>query len=240
MVMKRYIGSLSISLVIIVLFVTCLSLIKPEVKTEDLLAYEQVNETTTSSEETTTTTTSTTTERITTQVVRTTKREVVQGIGEIKGNVDITYLNMLNNELNKLPKYLLDSFVRLGWHIYVTDENIAKTYFGSKYSSVQGVTIYNDKVILIEKRNVAIKESTIHEFGHFVDYVTGFDSDTKYFKNIYEEEAQLFKSKISNSSCVRDEQELFAEGFFYLFKNPDVVPTRTKTFIESKMRELNK
>ena len=145
----------------------------------------------------------------------------------------------MSNLLNKLPKYLLEAFVNKGWHIYVTDENIAKTYFGGKYSSVQGVTIYTDKVILIEKRSTAIKESTIHEFGHFVDYATGFDSDSRYFMSVFDEEASIFKSKITNSSCVRDEQELFAEGFYYLFKNPDVVPTKTKSFIESQMSELN-
>ena len=241
MVMKRYIGSITISLLVIGLFVLTLSLIKPEVKTEDLVANVNIEEIS-STEETstsTTTTSTTTTERVTTQVTTTKRIEVVNGIGEIKGNVDQTYLNMLNNELNKLPQYLLKKFVSLGWHIYVTDENIAKTYFGGKYSSVQGVTIYTDKVILIEKRTTAIKESTIHEFGHFVDYASGFDSDSRYFMKVYEEEASLFKSKITNSSCVRDEQELFAEGFYYLFKNPEVVPTKTKKFIEANMSELN-
>ena len=57
--------------------------------------------------------------------------------------------------------------------------------------------------------------------------------------SVYEEEAEIFKSKIINSSCVRDEQELFAEGFFYYFKNPDVVPTKTKNYIEGRISDLS-
>ncbi len=242
MKMKQRIIRIIVSLLIIVTFVFGLSLINKDTKEEDLLAYASISETTSSEiSETSTTTTelTTTTSTVTTTTKITTTKRIINGIGETKGNVDIYYLNLLNSELNKIPQPLLNAFKNKGWHIYVTDENIAKVYFGSKYSSVQGVTIYKDKIILIEARKVAISESTIHEFGHFVDYATGFNSNTRYFKNVYNEEAETFKSKIINSSCVRDEQELFAEGFFYYFKNPDLVPTKTKKFIEGKISDLS-
>lgn len=243
--MKRRILGIIISLLVISSFVFSLCIISKDTNEEDLLAYvntdtssssESSSSSSTSSETIVTTTSSYT---VTTTVKTTKKVSVVSGIGETKGNVDISYLNQLNSELNKLPSSLLNAFKRKGWHIYVTDENIAKTYFGSKYSSVQGVTIYKDKVILIEARSVAIKESTIHEFGHFVDYATGFNTNSRYFMSVYKEEADTFKSRISNSTCVRDEQELFAESFFYYFKDPSVIPTKTKTFIEARISDLS-
>ena len=227
--MKRRILGIIISLLVISSFVFSLCLISKDTNEEDLLAYvntdtssssESSSSSSTSSETIVTTTSSYT---VTNTVKNAKKVSVVSGIGETKGNVDISYLNQLNTELNKLPSSLLNAFKRKGWHIYITDENIAKTYFGNKYSSVQGVTIYKDKVILIEARSVAIKESTIHEFGHFV----------------YKEETDTFKSRISNSTCVRDEQELFAESFFYYFKDPSVIPTKTKTFIEARISDLS-
>ena len=240
-------------LLIIIMIVFIVSLIfinKNDVETKDLLAYADTSlvniEETTISEETTSEETTTTSE-ITTTVVTTkttTKENVVSGIGEIKGNVDIHYLNLLNSELNKLPINVLNKFKSMGWHIYVTDENIAKTVFNGKYKSVQGVTVYSDSIILIEARETAIKESTIHEFGHFIDYtyknmyIKGFISDTNSFKSIYNEEVDLFKSRITNSSCVRDEQEFFAETLYYIYKNPSKCTPKAYEYVNSVLNDF--
>ncbi len=236
--MKRRVVGISISLLIILSFVFSLSLINKDIPEEELLAYVSTSDTTSS--ETTTTmfsTVTTTMETTTTKTVATTRTTTkaveVTGIGEIKGNVDKRYLNLLNTELNKLPQKALTRFTNSGWHIYVTDENIAKTVFNGKYKSVQGVTIYADKTILIEARESAIKESTIHEFGHFIDYIKGFTSDSKEFKSIYNEEVNTFKSRIVNSSCVRDEQEFFAEILYYIYRNPSKCTKKAYEYVNN-------
>ena len=144
---------------------------------------------------------------------------VVSGIGEIKGNVDPSLLNDLNSELNRLPSSIINAFVNEGWHIYLTDENISNTYFNGRYYSVEGATIYESKIIVIEARKSAIYESTIHEMGHFVDYENGFTSESNEFSDIYNNEVELFKSRITNSSCVTNKQEFFAETFYYMYKD---------------------
>lgn len=231
--MRKIYKSIGLIICIIIIFITCLCITTPKVEGEELLALISTSEETTEE-------ISTTTEETTTTSVETTSttQERISGIGETKGNVDIYYLNMLNKELNKLPKSVLNSFKRNGWHIYVTNENIAKTVFNGRYKSVQGVTIYKDQVILIEAREAAIKESTIHEFGHYVDYITGFETDEKKFEKIYDEEVETFKSRIINSSCVRDEQEFFAETLYYMYKNPSKCTPQALEFVKNKLNTL--
>ena len=231
--MKKIYKHTCLIICILIIFILCLCITTPKVESSELLAYVSTSEVT-SSETTTSTTTETTIEKTTT----TTTEARVSGIAETKGNVDIYYLNMLNNELNKLPKSALNSFKRNGWHIYVTNENIAKTVFNGRYKSVQGVTIYRNQVILIEARENAIKESALHEFGHYVDYITGFESDEKPFKTIYNKEVETFKSRIINSSCVRDEQEFFAETFYYMYKNPNKCTPQALEFVKNKLNTL--
>ncbi len=245
--MKVVIRRAIFSILIISAFVVSLSFMKPEIKEEELLAYVDLSDATvevreTTSEittsETTTSETTTTTSVATTTITTTTtttKKSITPGIGEIKGNVDSYYLSLLNKELNKLPSNVLNKFVNSGWHIYVTNENIAKTVFNGEYSSVQGVTIYRDKTILISAKESCIRESTIHEFGHFIDYTYNFSSNSIVFKNIYKEEVDLFKSRITNSSCVRDEQEFFAETLYYMYKNPSKCTEKAYEFVNNKL-----
>ena len=246
--MKIVLRRLILLFVIILVFVCSLFFMnRSGVETRDLLAYvdtseisstsiSTVEETTTSSETTTTSETTSTITKETTKV--TTKVSEVTGIGEIKGNVDPYYLNLLNSELNKLPVNALNRFKNSGWHIYVTDENIAKTVFNGKYKSVQGVTVYSDRTILIEARESAIRESTIHEFGHFIDYMKGFISDSDEFKKIYNEEVNTFKSRIPNSSCVRDEQEFFAETLYYLYSNPSKCTSKAYVYVNNILNKF--
>ena len=246
--MKVVIRRVIFSILIISTFALSLSFMKPEIKEEELLAYVDISDTTvevrettsevTTSEVTTSETTTTTSVATTAVTTTSTKKSITPGIGEIKGNVDSYYLSLLNKELNKLPSNVLNKFVNSGWHIYVTSENIAKTVFGGQYSSVQGVTIYKEKTILISAKESCIRESTIHEFGHFIDYTYNFSSDSVAFKNIYKEEVDLFKSRITNSSCVRDEQEFFAETLYYMYKNPSKCTEKAYEFVNKKLNNM--
>lgn len=154
----------------------------------------------------------------------------VAGIAEIKNKANVKWLNLMNIQINKLPENVLNRFQKEGWHIYVTTENIAKTQFGGKYKSVEGVTDYASKQILIEDRAKAINESVIHEFGHFIDYYSKFESSSEEFKKIYEEEVETFKKNISNPGCVTNTKEFFAETIYYMYTNPSKCTPKAKAF----------
>lgn len=164
--------------------------------------------------------------------------QIIDGIGKAKGNISIENLNLLNSELNKLPKSLLNTFVNSGWNIYVTDEDINNNYFGGRFYKVQGATVYTEKNILITNTEKSIKEATIHEFGHFVDYNFDVTSDDEEFHRIYNEEIYEFMGRISNTECVSNEKEYFAESFYYMYIDSSKVMPQTYNYLSNIINQL--
>lgn len=158
---------------------------------------------------------------------------VIPGIGEGTDGVEQESINKLNTQLNRLPSNIRNRFVEAGWHIYVTNEDLNQKYYGGKYNFVEGVTDYNNKVIYIANTDKSIRESVIHEMGHFIDSYRDYDSLSESFELIYNEEVELFKSGITNSSCVRNEMEFFAESIYYFYGDSSKVTPMMKSYIES-------
>lgn len=125
-------------------------------------------------------------------------------------------------ELNKIPTSFKEEFLKSGWHIYITDENLAKEYFNGEHTKVHGCTFYEKRLILIENNENAVKTATIHEFGHWADNYYGNISKTQEFKNIYKQEYLEFE-QVFLRDCKMDITEYFAEGFYYYVKNPDAL-----------------
>lgn len=173
---------------------------------------------------------------VSTSVVMTTTDAgvVTPGICEKDGSATDYWMNRVNQELAYVPENVKSAFVNRGWHIYITDKNIAQTWFSGVYNSVQGVTSYNTRSIYIEQREAAM-EAPVHEIGHFVDAALGYPSQSSEFAGIYNAEVGVFKAGISNPGCVSDTRELFAEGFYYLCKNPSKVTPQLKSFLEARV-----
>lgn len=129
------------------------------------------------------------------------------------GNVSQESVDRANELLNALPEGLLENFVNDGWSIYVTDKDIDSTFFGGQYGSVMGATLEDLSAIYIEQRSKAIEESTIHEFGHYVDDTEGYLSDTPEFAQIYNTESAAFVSAF-NVNFYYDVHEFWADGFY--------------------------
>ena len=91
-------------------------------------------------------------------------------VAEADGNVDQTAVDRANELLNRLPVQVLKNFQNRGWRFLVTDKNIARTYYSGQYSSVQGMTDYDEKFVMVEQRSKAVEEATLHEFGHYLDW----------------------------------------------------------------------
>lgn len=139
--------------------------------------------------------------------------ETYSSIAYPDGNVSQASVDRANELLNTLPEGLLERFINDGWTFYITDKNIAATYFAGQYNSVMGVTFDDDKTIYIEQRSKAIEESTVHEFGHYVDDTYGCFTDTNEFAQIYNTESGSFVNAF-NVNFHYDVHEFWADGFY--------------------------
>lgn len=137
----------------------------------------------------------------------------VPNICQVDGWVSSDWAYRVNQELQKIPSYWLDTFVNSGWQMYVTDTDLDDTYYGGQYGAVMGSTHFDEHVIWLEDRDEVITEAVIHEFGHFVDCYYGFLSDTEEFINIYYAESDIFRNTF-HVTCYYDQKEMFAEGFW--------------------------
>ena len=118
----------------------------------------------------------------------------------------------LNNyllEIQKIPESMMQSFAEKGWQYVIDFDYLAK--LSKKYDlGCTGATIYEGRKIIISSA-----ESTIHEFGHFLDGMMGFPSRTKGF---YQRESASAASLL-RTYALTDAQEYFADCFVYWIKN---------------------
>lgn len=157
------------------------------------------------------------------------------------GNVDNVYLEMVSNQISKIPEKIISLLTNNDSTIYVTDENLALTHCNGIYSSLQGVTIYDTNTILIEDRKAACVGATVHECGHLFDKLLGFPSiyDNN-FISLYEIEKDSLLS-ISSSYSTPNTTEYFAELFDCYIKNRDKLKEKCPnsfSFIENKINSL--
>ena len=127
------------------------------------------------------------------------------------GNVDQYFVEAVNEQLSYLPDTLLDKFVSEGWSINVTDKNIDQYYCEGKWGSVEGIILYDYNIISIENRDIAVIDSTLHEIGHYIDFVNGRPSNTDEFASIYSEESDIYLSAFEYYSHY-SQRDMFADG----------------------------
>lgn len=118
----------------------------------------------------------------------------------------------LNNyllEIQKIPESMMQSFAEKDWRYVIDFDYLAK--LSKEYDlGCTGVTIYEGRKIIVSSA-----ESTIHEFGHFLDGMMGFPSRTKGF---YQRESASAASLL-RTYALTDAQEYFADCFVYWIKN---------------------
>ena len=132
-------------------------------------------------------------------------------MAKAEGNPDASYLAEVNRLLGFLPEDMTYEFALSGWTIWVTDRDIDSTYCNGKWGSVMGVLLYDENRIVIEDRESAVQESTLHEMGHWFDYTHGSPSETAEFADIYANETSAFLSAFNYTSYYAPE-EMFAEA----------------------------
>ena len=134
-------------------------------------------------------------------------------VAQADGNVSQDSVDRANELLNAMPERLLESFIDRGWRFYVTDKNIAYDILGGEFNSVKGVTDFDNHEIFIEQREAAVETAVVHEFGHYLDYINGNQSQTAEFSDIFSAESNAFV-KTFNVDFYYDIGEFFADGVY--------------------------
>lgn len=115
------------------------------------------------------------------------------------------HLNDFLIELQKIPEPIQQAFSESGWQYIIDYDYLAK--LSREWDlSCTGATDYKSRRIIVSEA-----ESTIHEFGHFLDGLMGFPSQTEGF---YQEESAA-AAVLLRPYALTNEREYFADCFVY-------------------------
>ena len=71
-------------------------------------------------------------------------------VAQADGNVNQDAVDRANELLNAMPGKVLEGFCDNGWKFYVTDKNLANTFYAGIYNSVKGVTDFDNHEIFMK------------------------------------------------------------------------------------------
>lgn len=166
--------------------------------------------------------------------------EKVIVVAQADGNVSQDSVDRANELLNAMPERLLEGFVDRGWRFYVTDKNIAYDILGGEFNSVKGVTDFDNHEIFIEQREAAVETAVVHEFGHYLDCINGYQSNTVEFADIFNSESNSFVQTF-NVDFHYDVGEFFADGVYRYYDGEQKTLAQTcprlAAFIENIVSE---
>ncbi len=114
-------------------------------------------------------------------------------------------------ELRRIPEPILRTFADRGWTYAVDFRRLAG--LSRRYgTSCTGAADYGEKRIYVSEAR-----ATVHEFGHFLDSILGFPSESKSFYEAEAGAASAFLRAYAGTSC----REYFADYFVYYIANHD-------------------
>ena len=114
-------------------------------------------------------------------------------------------------ELRRVPEPILRSFADSGWTYAVDFHRLAG--LSRRYgTSCTGAADYEEKRIYVSEAR-----ATVHEFGHFLDSILGFPSESCSFYEAEAGAASAFLRAYAGTSC----REYFADYFSYYVTNYD-------------------
>lgn len=163
-----------------------------------------------------------------------TKAPVYTGIIKTNGEIDYSLIKTADDYYHLIPEHIRNHFSQNEWQIIITTEDLGTRFFdGDPY--VLAVTSSNDKSIFLDDRTAGV-ESIIHEFGHYIDFKSGFVSYTKEFADIFNQEVVAFRSvHKTHSANTQNPMEYFAEFYQEYILHPekikDICP-QTYNFVE--------
>lgn len=147
---------------------------------------------------------------------------------ETEGKVSDWVIGSFWKYYEMLPDSIRESFEADEFRILITKRNLKDTYyFGDEDGFVYGVFSYEQKMICLYGTDTALKNAVLHEFGHYLDWKTGFPSGTDEFKMICEAENTLADTNPHLNKPI----EFFAEVFRIHFLSDDAAFPRSVGFI---------
>lgn len=154
---------------------------------------------------------------------------IIQKVGNVKDSV----LKSMDSYFYKIPENVRNSFINNGWKVYATDEHLGRKFFGID-SSILAVTTDGEDAIYLHNREKAA-EALVHEFGHYIDFISGYVSYGSEFREIFLAEADAFRAVHStHANNTNTPMEYFAECYQEIVLHPDKVKNncpRTYEFI---------
>lgn len=124
-------------------------------------------------------------------------------------NIQLSLVNYAANYWYLIPENIREEFEDEGWTIEITEDNLSERY-NIEYS-ILGITLPDEKLIVLRSGQDNISKSLLHEIGHYIDYSNEFPSKSKDFDNIYNLESSYIKERFSKVKF--NKQEYFAEAF---------------------------
>ena len=121
-------------------------------------------------------------------------------------------LNPYLVEIEKIPASILETFEQTGWE-YVIDFDYLWDFSQERGMSCIGVASYSTREIY-----VSAPSSTIHEFGHFLDWTLDFPA---YHEELYKAEAQSAADAVLRDYSATNSHEYFADCFAFWIQNRD-------------------
>ncbi len=122
----------------------------------------------------------------------------------------VNYLKIIDSEYPGITR----SFQNNGWTLILTSDSLEDTIFRSEVfgegEDVQGCTVFNKKEIFIEAGEGSY--CVAHEFGHYVDYLDNFISETWGFGSLYTMEG----NNLTYYGAEYGVSEYFAESVMFL------------------------
>ena len=120
-------------------------------------------------------------------------------------NKEGVHLNSYLLELQKIPEPIRQAFAERGWQYTIDYEYLAKLSEERNMSCI-GATNYGSRQITVSSAG-----ATVHEFGHFLDELMGFPSQTEGF---YQQESGT-SAALLRPYALTNEREYFADCFVY-------------------------
>lgn len=122
-----------------------------------------------------------------------------------------TDINRYLIEIECVPVPILLAFREAGWEYHISPGYL-QAYSSQHGLSCIGLTSYSEKRIY-----VSTAFSTIHEFGHFLDWALGFPSEHEV---LYHEEAHSART-VLREYALANSREYFADCFAFWIRNSD-------------------
>lgn len=137
------------------------------------------------------------------------------------GAIDVNLFDKLYSQLTLVPEKLISRFKAENWKFYITDRDIGQFMFNDAKGVCGGTSTY-ESAIYISNTDHAINTAAVHEFGHFLDYLTYTSFDSSDFENVYAAEKSALKSAFGlNNSDVGNVHEYYASCFYAYCMNAD-------------------